>query len=47
MWANGFAVSGIILICGFIGLICYARYFDCDPISAGVSLTIRRKSFSA
>ena len=36
MWTNVIAVAGIIALCGFIGLLIYARFYDCDPLSANV-----------
>lgn len=42
MWANIVAVTGIIGLCGFIGLLMHARFFDCDPISAKVSYCFYR-----
>ena len=37
MWSNLVAVCGIIFLCGFVGLVMYSKYFDCDPLNAQVS----------
>ena len=34
MVANTFAVGSIISLCCLLGLVIYARYYDCDPITA-------------
>ena len=38
MVANTFAIGSIISLCCFLGLVVYAKYFDCDPISAQVNI---------
>ena len=37
MGATVLATGGAISLCSFLGLVVYARYADCDPISAKVS----------
>lgn len=29
-------VCGIIFLCGIVGLVMYANYFDCDPLTSQV-----------
>jgi len=34
---------GLILLymgCIYVGLVCYATYYDCDPMSTGVSIVV-------
>lgn len=36
MIINSFAVVSVITLCCLLGLVVYARYYDCDPITANV-----------
>lgn len=35
----------LYLGCVYVGLVCYATYFDCDPMSTGVSKTSSNNNF--
>ncbi len=37
MVLNIVAVLGIVSLCIYAGLVAHAKYFDCDPLGAGVS----------
>ncbi|XP_045025652.1 sodium-coupled monocarboxylate transporter 1 isoform X2 [Daphnia magna] len=36
MWINMAFVCGIIFLCGIVGLVMYANYFDCDPLTSQI-----------
>lgn len=37
MWFNVLFADGIMIMSCFVGLIAFAKYFDCDPFSSGVN----------
>ncbi len=41
MWINMAFVCGIIFLSGFVGLVMYSRYFDCDPLTSQVRKALR------
>lgn len=38
MWIHAAVSSSIVLLCCLTGLIIYAKYFDCDPVTAKVHI---------
>lgn len=40
MWIHAAVSSSIVLLCCLTGLIIYAKYFDCDPITSKVIAAI-------
>lgn len=48
MWCNLVAAAGIVGLACFGGMIVYAKYFDCDPLSSKVStlLSLRVNQFN-
>ncbi|CAH1989463.1 unnamed protein product [Acanthoscelides obtectus] len=37
LWGFFFGLSGIVLICSYCGMILYATYYKCDPLTTGLA----------
>jgi hypothetical protein len=40
IWINTFGWTLVVILTVYTGMLIFARYYDCDPLSSGVSKNI-------